>query len=73
MDTNEKYAQIFFVNKYVFFMRPLILFAWFMLFGSFATKTEEFDTETKNIHCCTYYLRENILFAIALILFWKDC
>ena len=39
MDTNEKYAQIFFVNKYVFFMRPLILFAWFMLFGSFATKT----------------------------------
>jgi CubicO group peptidase (beta-lactamase class C family) len=38
MDTTENYAQIMFVNRYLFFMRPMISFAWFMLFSSFASK-----------------------------------
>lgn len=42
MNTTENFAQIFFINRYIFFTRPFILFPWFMLSGSFNSKTKEF-------------------------------
>jgi len=42
LNTTENYAQIFFINRYIDFTSPRALIAWFMLCGSFATKTKEF-------------------------------
>jgi len=42
MNSTENYAQIFFINRYIDFTGPRALFAWFMLCGSFATKSREF-------------------------------
>jgi CubicO group peptidase (beta-lactamase class C family) len=42
MNTDENYAQLFFINRYVFFTRPWILMSWFMLRFAFASKTQDF-------------------------------
>jgi len=42
MNIDENYAQIFFINRFIIFKRPRVLFAWFMLCSIFATKTNEF-------------------------------
>jgi CubicO group peptidase (beta-lactamase class C family) len=41
MNAEENYASIFFINRYIFFKRPRVLFAWFMLCDLFSTKINE--------------------------------
>jgi CubicO group peptidase (beta-lactamase class C family) len=42
MNITDNFAQVFFINRYLFFIRPRILFAWFTLISNFATKIREF-------------------------------
>jgi len=42
MNTTENFAQIFFINRNIFFIRPRTLFAWFSLISNLATKIQEY-------------------------------